>query len=175
MRYSGFSFKVGILELILCLLPVSGAMAEAGSRQVIGYLENVHISDAGMSFRAKIDTGADSSSINAEVIKPFFRKGENWIRFRLTNWEGKTVVLERKLERYTRIKRKLALPVKRPVVKLGICLSGVEHVGEVSLAERTNFKYQMLVGRSYLSGHFMVDPEKTYLTRPACGGVSGEK
>lgn len=176
MRNSGFYlYTVGVLASTLSALLIPGVTAADDSRQVIGYLESVHIAEAGMAFRAKIDTGADSSSINAEVIKPFFRKGKNWIRFRLTNWQGKTVVLERRLERYTTIKRKLALSIKRPVVKLSLCLSGIEHVGEVSLADRKNFKYQMLIGRSYLSGYFLVDPEKIYLTNPTCHGSNGEK
>lgn len=167
MRFSSRVFRQLVLAFLSCMIH-PGAMALESPKIRVGYLEYVHIPDAGLIFHAKIDTGADSSSINAEVIRTFVQNGDTWIRFRLTNWQGTTRVLEKKLVRYTKIKRKLAPPVKRPVVRLSICLGGYEHIGEVSLADRKNFKYQVLVGRSYLSGRFVVDPEKIYLTRPAC-------
>jgi hypothetical protein len=137
-------------------------------RPTIGWLEHVSVDEAGMSFRAKIDTGADSSSINAEVIKPFIRKGQTWIRFRLSNWQGQKQIVERKVERYTKIKRKMALSIKRPVVRLTLCMAGVRQTSEVSLADRSNFKYQLLIGRNFLSSHFVIDPGREYLTTPIC-------
>jgi hypothetical protein len=70
-----------------------------------------------------------------------------------------------------KIKRHDAKPQQRFAVSLGICLGSVYRVVEVNLAERSDFLYQMLIGRSFLAGNFIVDPSAKYTTKPDCKGV----
>jgi len=155
--------------LLLCM-----AVVQAADKQVIGWLEDVRIGDADMVFKAKVDTGADNTSIKAKVLKKFSRDGSEWVHFRLLNKSGQTAVLERKVLRYAKIKRKMAPSIKRPVVKLGICLGAVYRDVEVNLAERKKFKYHMLIGRSFLRGFYLVDSELQYTLQPSCPVIKGD-
>lgn len=149
-------------------------ITQAADKQIIGWLEQVHINEARIVLDAKIDTGADNSSIKAKILKKYERDGKQWVRFRLRDKHNHTVVLERKIERYTRIKRKMAPAIRRPVVKLGLCLGNVFREAEVNLAERKKFKYHILIGRSFLKGIFLVDSDMQYETRPVCPDIKGD-
>lgn len=147
--------------------------ALAADKMTIGWLEKAHISEAKMQLRAKIDTGADNSSLKAIVLKNFSRDGDEWVRFQVADKQGHAAVIERKVVRYTKIKSKMALSIKRPVVMLGICLGGIYRNVEVNLAKRKKFKYHMLIGRNFLHGSFLVDSERQYTTQPSCLGIKG--
>ncbi|MDH5444731.1 MAG: RimK/LysX family protein [Gammaproteobacteria bacterium] len=146
----------------------------AANKQVIGWLETIHIGEAKLSLHAKIDTGADNSSIKAKILKKFERNGEEWVRFSISDRHDHSAVIERKVLRYADIKRKMALPIRRPVVQLWICLGNISRDVEVNLAARKNFKYHMLIGRSFLKGKYLVDSEQQYTSTPTCPGIQGD-
>ncbi len=162
---------VGCQCLLSIILLFVAGLGQAQAKQVIGWLEFVYVDQTRMQIEAKIDTGADTSSIKAEVLDKFSVQGEKWIRFSLTDWYGKKRILERKIERYAKIKRKLAPSIRRPVIRLGICLGNIYKDAEVTLAQRTKFKYQMLIGRNYLRGTYLVDSAIEHSTWPNCPGV----
>ena len=155
---------MSILLIFLFQIPISFAL----EKQTIGWLEDVKVNGSDFQLKAKIDTGATTSSLNAKIIKKFTKDGDKWIRFRIKNKMGQNILLERKIVRYVKIKRKLAFALKRPVINLGICIGKVFREQEVNLADRKNFEYQMLVGRNYLQGNFLVDSELVYTSKPSC-------
>lgn len=158
-----------LLIVLLFALP-----ATALPQQIIGWREYVHIGEANLRLEAKIDTGADITSIHASGIRAIKVKGENWIRFRLYDIHGHSITLKRKIVRYAKIKQKSALSTKRPVIKLGICLGNIFQEVEVNLAKRRNFKYPMLIGRNFLKGIFVVDSGAVHKTSPTCPGIKGD-
>lgn len=162
-----YSFK---LLLALILLPWFGfaALVHADDKQSIGWLEEISIDKDALQLKAKIDTGATTSSINSKIIKKYTRDHESWVRFRVQNKDGEDIVLDRKILRVVQIKRKLALPIKRYVISLGICLGNTYRELEVNLANRENFVYRVLIGRNYLHDHFLVDSARTFTTSPNC-------
>lgn len=157
-----------IKHISLCILLTIPVWSWAAQKQVIGWVENVAIINHGIAIDAKIDTGADNSSLDAGDWKAFLKEGEDWIRFTLKNNSGDSVLVEAPLLRFTEIKRKRAEPVTRPVVQLEICLAGKRYEIPVNLSERANFKYRMLVGRTALEGIFLVDSELTYTKTVSC-------
>lgn len=158
----------GLSLFILVLLSGLSNTTFAKELKTIGWIEQVAINNSGLKLVAKIDTGATSSSINAKIIKKFKRDGQNWVRFRLKNKKGKSIVLEKKVVRTVKIKRKLALSLKRPVILLGVCLGKVYRERQVNLSNRKNFNYEMLIGRNYLEDYFLVDSSRTFTVSPAC-------
>jgi hypothetical protein len=118
---------------------------------------------------AKIDTGADHSSIDAKEWTIFHRQGKEWIRFSVVSNGSNKIMIEKPLLRYSRVKRKRAKTVSRPVVQMDLCLAGIVMHTRVSLADRNNYKYRMLIGRSALKGHFLVDSSRTETSSPDCG------
>lgn len=155
----------GVLVLLLgfLMLPLH-AVADT---RVIGWLEKVVLED-GLLINAKIDTGAKHSSLNVKDHKLFRKKGESWIRFPVTGTNGKTITIERQIIRYADVKRKGYRAQRRPVVHLAYCLADVAKTVEVNLVDRTQFNYPMLVGRSFLTGDFVVDPSITFTIDPSC-------
>ena len=169
MRMAAIYPTICMVTLLSAYAPI--ALAD---KQVIGWLEQAHIGEAKMRLEAKVDTGADTSSIKAKILDTYERDGKPWVSFRIEDRHDHTVELDRQVIRYASIKRKMAPSTRRPVVRLGICIGSVYRDVEVNLAEREGFKYHMLIGRNYLQGVFLVDSEQQYLTRPTCSGIKGD-
>lgn len=145
-----------------------GVASADRSPAILGWVEQVAILDAAITLPAKIDTGADNSSINASAINYITRNGADWVRFTLKDSTGTQTTLERPLVRRGQIKRKEGGFIERPVITMSLCLAGQRVDTEVNLADRNHFNYPMLVGRSLLSRRFLVDAERKNLTRPNC-------
>jgi hypothetical protein len=145
------------------------APALAGEMVVAGFLEKVSIDKAGLIFKAKLDTGARHSSLNADDIRVFKRKGARWVSFKVTDSTGKTLLLEKEAVRVAEVKLRNETFQARPVVLLPICIGPIEKIVEVNLVDRSFFNYQVLVGRSFLAGTVLVDAGAKYLHNPkAC-------
>ena len=127
----------------------------------LGWLEPITIilDSQTLSLQAKIDSGADHSSIHAKHIKRFNKNDEPWVKFTTVNeW-----VIESPIYREAKIKTKLVGFNDRPVVLLEVCLGGIQRKIEMNLVDRAHFTKPMLIGRSALSG-FVIDPNETLLT-----------
>jgi hypothetical protein len=161
----------------ILLLMVVGAFVlatplSAQDKEVVGWLEKVRIYPGNLTLYGKLDSGAKNSSLNASHVTTVERDGEQWVRFDVTSRYGKTVTIERKVKRVVKIKRHGAKPQARFAINLGICLGNSYKEVEVNLAERSDFLYQMLIGRSFLAGSFIVDPSVKYTTKPNCRVVA---
>lgn len=147
---------------------VSGAYA--AQPQAIGWIEHVQIQPQNIMLKAKIDTGADNSSIHADNIEIYEKEGTKRVKFVVENKKGESARFDLPLVRIANIKRKGAEPLKRPVVKMGLCIGNTLKNVNINLANRGNFKYRMLIGRSYLKEHYLVDSARQYTAEPACTG-----
>lgn len=150
------------LSFILILSP------DVFAKEVIGWVENVGVSASNTIIKAKIDTGADSSSLHCDCITPFDRDGELWVRFTITDIDDQSVSYEKKIIRTTKVKRHFGEVQVRHVVRMGICIGNQYAETDVSLVDRSGFNYDLLIGRKYLKDNFIVDPGKTFTTRPQC-------
>jgi hypothetical protein len=150
------------------------ALALAGSAvaaepDIFGWAEPVVLVEAGFQLEAKLDTGAETSSLDAVDIRRFRRKGKSWVRFSVEDHDkGELVRLERPLLRRVSIKRHEGKSQRRPVVSLTVCLGVHRRKVEFSLIDRSEFVYPVLLGRSALAGIAIVDPDEVNLSEPAC-------
>lgn len=141
--------------------------APYSDKQIFGLHEQVHISDLGVGMKAKLDTGATTSSLSAHHIKRFKRDGESWVRFQL-GWHGAPAqTYELPLARVSRIKRRAddfdpeeeKTYSARPVVELTVHMGNRQQRIEVNLTDRSAFKYPFLLGARGLKGlGAIVDP-----------------
>jgi hypothetical protein len=144
--------------------------------QVVGYLEKVKLPHIDVVFKAKMDTGADTSSMNAEVIDLITKKqsedGKAYVIFTLdTEGSKKTNHIKRPLKRMVRIKMRgeNARYQRRPVIDMVFCIAGVLVHEEVNLTNRENFKYDLLVGRNTLAkAGLLIDSDQTFTSKPNC-------
>ena len=110
---------------------------------------------------ARVDTGAETSSISAINIQKFERDGKDWIKFDIAHPSLKKVeTLEEPLSRTIKVKRHGGESHKRYVVKLKIMIREQAILEEFSLTDRKGYEYPALIGRNILSHGFIVDVNK---------------
>jgi hypothetical protein len=154
--------------LVVLVLTCISIAIRAEPLTTIGWVEMVKIEPERFEILAKIDTGADNSSLDVTNWETYMRNGSSWIRFDVMSNEGRRQQFERPLERYVRIKRKQTDSIRRPVVKMWLCIGNEKYLASVSLSTRDNFKYRMLIGRSFLKNRFLVDSAKRETLSPKC-------
>ncbi len=144
---------------------------------LIGEAEFVEVSVIDEVFRARIDTGATTSSIYAVNVEEFERDGKSWVRFVVKNSETKKEYpLERPVARIAKIKKRGEEGfTRRFAVATDLTLGGVTKQVSINLADRTGFEFPLLIGRDFLSGLAIVDVSKKYTqTSPGAEKAEGK-
>ncbi len=135
----------------------------------LGYLENVQIGNLALELKGKLDTGADTSSIHARDVEIYKRgKRDNWVRFRLVGKGGRSIRYDQNVIRFAQIKTKTGGTIRRPVIRIPICVGGVRGRAELNLANRADFEYDVLVGREFLANRIIVDSGQTFASEVSC-------
>lgn len=136
---------------------------------VFGWMEYIGLPELNLPHvKAKLDTGARTSAIHAENIELFERDGAEWVRFQtLPDWDNphqgfRTV--EAPVIHVREIKNTSGVPQERLVVKTKARFGNRSWFIELSLADRTNMTFPMIVGRAALKNHAVaVHTRKTFL------------
>ncbi len=128
--------------------------------RTIGGVERLYVLPINASFDVRVDTGAQTSSIDADEIKIFERDGIPYVSFVIINEKTKQAHrFEKKIEKRIRIKR-TNVDEKRIVVKMEVNFMGKSFRQDFSLNDREKFQYQGIIGRNILQGNFVVDVSK---------------
>ena len=131
-------------------------------RQIIGRVEKISFPELGIkNVHAKIDTGADLSSIWATGIQ----EEGGVLKFKLfgkksPHYTGKEIQSHTPHYLLTRIANSFGHKELRYVVKLQIKLGGKSIVGTFTLSNRSKKTYPLLIGRKLLNRKFVVDVSK---------------
>jgi hypothetical protein len=166
--------QLPLLLGLLILAPLTYGAPDSGGQSaelsIHGWIEEVVIQPEGIRLKAKLDTGATTSSLNALNKETFKRDGDEWIAFDIINPEDENdkVRLERKIVRYVRIIRHDGERQRRPVVSMELCLGAHRRDADISLIDRTELSYQVLVGRNHMEGIILVDSGNKNLQPPRC-------
>lgn len=160
-----------LLAASLALAPF-GAIARDDPDEepvVLGYIEDVYVGNIALAMRGKLDTGADSSSVHARDVELYDRNGrDTWVRFRLIGKDGRAVRYDQNVIRFTHIKTKTGGTIRRPVIRLPICVGGKAGHAEVNLADRGEFDYEILIGREFLADRILVDSGQSLVAGQIC-------
>ncbi len=133
--------------------------------EVIGYIERVDLPGLELfALDAKIDTGADSCSMHCDDIEV---EGENVV-FTLHDevhpaYHGKRLTLP--ISKIKNVKSSNGSIEERVFVKSMLKLGCKTYEAEISLTNRENMKYPMLIGRRFLSHHYLIDVSHKYITK----------
>lgn len=161
-----------ILALALYALNFTHLQAKQPARVIAGWVEKIRIENQTYDVKAKLDTGAKTSSIYATDVEAFKKDGKRWARFILHMTDSKGTKHKLKLEkpraRKANIKNHDGNHDKRYVVELDICFNGRKFTTEFTLADRNEYIYGVLLGREFLKHAAIVDPNKTFLTLATC-------
>lgn len=134
---------------------------------VVGLNEWIALPDLGMvGLRAKIDTGAATSSLHATEIVRFERNGQPWVRF--TAHLGTLVQRRHRCEAFLvatkTIKSSNGQSQSRYVIRTNITLGERTWPVEFTLACRKAMQYRILLGsRALVDGQLLVNPALAYV------------
>ena len=136
---------------------------------VLGWVESAVLVEPGYELSAKLDSGAATSSLDARIIKKFRKGGKRWVRFAVTDpASGEEAVLVRERVRTIGIRQHVGENQVRPTVMVQVCVAGRLLDIEVSLTDRSEFNYPLLLGRSALASFAVVDSGETFLGDAEC-------
>ena len=137
------------------------------SNTLAGWREWVHLPDVGIPWiKAKLDTGARTSSIHAYDISVFERDGNEWVRFRVRPWQESDedeVTVEAPLHDRRRVRSSSGHVQERFVVLMRVQLVDREVTAEVTLTNRDSMGFRMLIGRQALRQGFDVTSSRSFL------------
>jgi hypothetical protein len=159
--------RIGIVALLTGLC--NGAMAQ----QSYGWVEKIRVQPWDVEAKAKLDSGALTSSMHARDIELFQRDDENWVRFTIElgdDEEGQRVTerIERPLFREFSV-RGAGGRDQRAVVLMEICIGNTVYEEQFSLRNRSNMNYPVLLGRRTIQHLGPIDVTRTFLTDSDCG------
>lgn len=153
MKNSRFLFLLLVSTLTM-------SCSHAPSKHIIGAVEIVQIQD--LNYRARIDTGADITSLNAYNLDI---QGEEsnvnanigkTLRFNTANENGESQTIETKIVKVNTISNVLGSE-SRYVVELAIAWGDYVRTVEVNLRDRSKMQFAVLIGRNWLKNAFVVD------------------
>ncbi len=135
---------------------------------VIGAVEWASVEPGNLRMEARIDTGAETTSIHAENIELVERDGKRYVRFELLDGEGGLVPMEVRLRRRVLIKQHEGEAERRYVVRMWVTLGDTRSRIDVNLSDREDFEYPLLIGRNFLVDAMIVDVSRqhTLATQP---------
>lgn len=133
---------------------------------IVGEVEKFYLAGPGLVYTARIDSGAETSSIHAKNITRFERDGSNWVRFDVPVPDtDRFVTLEREVARRVKVIQASADEAeRRVVVELQFAIGDHQQVAEFTLADRDNLDHEVLIGRNVLRDVMLIDVGKEYAT-----------
>ena len=142
-------------------------MAERLPPIVVGWRELVSLPKLGLfGIPAKIDTGARTSSLHAHVLEDFLRDGERFVRFAV-DWGGERHFCEAIHVDVRGITSSNGDKQTRFVIKTPLTIGNLRFRAEISLADRSQMQFPMLIGRTALRRRMVVDSGHSWLQSPA--------
>ncbi len=157
---------------VLWASPEAGAQApvESVGRApiMLGWAERTRIFPGNLPVQAKLDTGANTSSLNVESYELVEHDGKTWARIKAVNRAGASREYELEVVRFSKTKDQDGPLRLRPVVKLEICIANIRAPAELNLSKRRAFIYKLLLGRRFLANKITVDPSRKFTVEPKC-------
>lgn len=128
-------------------------------KQIIGKRETISIIDLELyDLDAKVDTGADSSALHCDHID--IDEATQQVSFTLLDvvheaYHGKRMTFP--IYKIKKVKSSNGQIQERPSIKVTVEFFGKKYKSVISLTNRADMKFPMLIGRRFLSGKFLVD------------------
>ena len=131
------------------------------SKKIIGRIDKIDFPEFELTeIEAKIDTGAFTSAIHTHKIEEVIMNNENFIKFTLLDPEHANYnQREFKTKNYEKktIKSSNGTSEERFAIKTTVTLFKETHTIELTLSERSDMKYPILLGRKFLNKKYIVD------------------
>lgn len=143
-----------------------GTVDEYYSSTLTGWREWVSLPGIGVPWiKAKIDTGAQTSALHAGNITAFERDGTEWVTFTVQPWQespADEVSVELPILDRRTVRSSSGHTQDRIVVLMDLTLVGRTVPVEVTLTDREEMVFRMLIGREALRQGYVVDSGASY-------------
>lgn len=139
-----------------------------GDKLLIGEIEDVYLTPIQLELEARIDTGAQTSSLDAQNLTVFERDGKEWVRFNFVDRQTKeTHEIERPVSRFVLIiQSNTEEKERRPVVAFNLTIGNVSQMVEFTLTDRSHLDFSVLIGRNVLKDLMLVDISQKRIAPP---------
>ncbi|MDX1553568.1 MAG: RimK/LysX family protein [Marinobacter sp.] len=134
---------------------------------IVGEVEKFYLAGPGLIYDARIDSGAETSSMDARNITRFERDGNNWVRFDvpMPGTDDEFVTVEREISRRVKIiQSSTDESERRVVVELQFMIGNHRQQAEFTLTNREHLSHSVLVGRNILRDVMLIDVGKEFAT-----------
>lgn len=135
---------------------------------VVGWREWLSLPELGISkIKAKIDTGARTSALHAFALEPVIIEGKQKIRFDIHPFQHDTSVIKCCVADV--VDKRMVTDSgghkeERYVILTPITLAGRTWPIEITLTEREDMLFRMLLGRNALRKRFIINPGRSFVT-----------
>lgn len=116
--------------------------------------------------KAKVDTGAATSALHAEVLSVSEFLGEKFIRFRVYPHQSDRYapkVCKARLIANRYVMSSNGHREKRYVIRTPITVGKLSFMTDITLTDRSPLRFRMLLGRLALRKNFLIDPAKAHI------------
>jgi len=135
--------------------------------KIVGSEEWCVFDDLGIpAIKARTDSGAKTSSIQANNIKLIHRGTEEWVRFEVNPiQENKSIVVvcQSKLHDKRIVKSSTGISEQRYVIKTSVTIGNKTFEIELTLANRDAMEFRMLLGREALMDRYVINPSGAFI------------
>jgi hypothetical protein len=137
--------------------------------KVLGWREWVSLPELGIDrIKAKIDTGARTSALHAFNVRLEETANTKMVKFDIhPKQRDLDLVIECQapLLEEREVRDSGGHSERRYVIETQIAIGGTVHSAEITLTNRDTMGFRMLIGRTAMKGHYLVDPGRSFLTR----------
>uniref|UniRef100_UPI00374D38DB ATP-dependent zinc protease family protein n=1 Tax=Kordiimonas aquimaris TaxID=707591 RepID=UPI00374D38DB len=134
---------------------------------IVGCLETCALPELGIEdLQVRVDTGAKTSSLHVDSLKKITKNGKPWIQFDIHPdiYDVAHVMnVEAPLSDIRRVKSSNGATEQRYVITTLLRLAEDAWPIEISLTDRSDMSYLMLLGREGMSDRLLVDPSRTFI------------
>ncbi|TQV85155.1 ATP-dependent zinc protease [Exilibacterium tricleocarpae] len=117
------------------------------------------------AIKAKIDTGAKTCALHAYFIEVYQKDNQDWLRFDIHPYQDRadlSVECHAKLVERRNVTDSGGHIENRFVIETDLAVGQHRFKSQVTLTDRENMRFRMLLGRNALNGRFVVDSEQSY-------------
>lgn len=138
------------------------------TKPILGWREWIALPQLGIErIKAKVDTGARTSALHAFNVRLYEEDGQRFVRFMVHPIQGnneKFVKCTAKVKDERLVTDSGGHKEQRLVIETAIKIGDHQRTVEVTLTDRDNMLFRMLLGRTAIRPHFLVDPNKSFLS-----------
>ncbi|AOW81855.1 ATP-dependent zinc protease [Vibrio mimicus] len=136
-------------------------------KMIVGWRESLSLPGLGIErIKAKIDTGARTSCLHAFKVESFTKEGAPWVRFWIHPMQKndelvkmcEAAVIDERVVRDSGGHEET-----RYVIRSDLSFGGQTWPIEITLTNRENMAFRMLLGRTAMHHRIIVDPTKSFL------------